>query len=392
MTPWRCFTTAFRQCCTNMACAPLFMAAIAMYALYYCWPYMAQLPDHIHCAIVDADNTALSRRLVMEFRATPDLNVLQVTQNRAEAVQAMKAGDVLAIVEIPANFAADVAAAVPTAITLTADGAYLVGGRMATAGASGPLKAAASRAIASWLAERGASAGELARMEVRAPGLVTVPAYNTISGYLNFAVPIVFVIVFQTLMCAGFGLLFNDWYMTAPRPRVLGAALASPLCLFCVQMAVFFICLFWTLFVEGPVFYLQGINSFQNIPATLGICAAFSLAVSSLASLLALLLGPTHFVMQAVVLSALPCVFISGNLWPTQNIPLFFRCLGALFPSTPGSWGIIRASQCAAAPAEVAPYMAHLLVLATAYFLLACLVARRQSRKAAGQERTAGAA
>lgn len=383
MTPWRCFLTAFRQCCTNMACAPLFMGAVALYAVYYCWPYMAQLPDHIHCAIVDADGTALSRRLIMEFRATPDLKILQVTQDRAEAVQAMKAGNVLAIVEIPANFAADVAAAVPTAVTLTANGAYLVAGRMATAGASCPVKAAAGRAVSAWLAERGAGAGELALMEMRAPGLITVAAYNTISGYLNFAVPIVFVIVFQTLMCAGFGLLFNAWYSASPRPPVLAAALASPLRLFCVQMAVFFICFFWTMFVEGPVFWLQGINSFQDIPATIGMCATFSLAVSSFASLLALLLGPTHFVMQAVVLTALPCVFISGNLWPTQNIPFLFQCLGWIFPSTPGSYGIIRASQCAADAGEVAPYMAHLLLLAALYFLLASLVARRQARKRA---------
>ena len=273
MTPWRCFTTTFRQCCTNMACAPLFMAAVALYAVYYCWPYMAQLPDHIHCAIVDADGSAASRRLVMELRSTPDLNVLQVTQNRAEAVQAMKAGDVLAIVEIPPHFGRHVTAAVPTAITLTANGAYLVGGRMATAGASGPLEAAARKAVASWLAAQGAGASQLARMERQAPALVTVAAYNTISGYLNFAVPIVFVIVFQTLMCAGLGMLLNDWYMTTPRPAVLSAALASPVAMFCVQMPVFFICLFWTLFTEGPVFYLQGINSFQNIPGTVAMCA-----------------------------------------------------------------------------------------------------------------------
>lgn len=391
MTPARCFVTAFRQCCTNMACAPLFLAAIVLYAAYYCWPYMAQLPDHIHCAVVDADGTALSRRLIMEFRATPDLKVLQVTENRAEAILAMKAGEVSAIVEIPAGFAADVAAAVPTAVTLIANGAYLVGGRMATAGASGPLKAASGRAVAAWLAEQGASPGELALMQAEAPALVIVPAYNTISGYLNFAVPIVFVIVFQTLMCAGFGMLFNAWYMAKARPPVLTAALSSPLCLFAVQMTVFFICLFWTLFVEGPVFCLQGINSFQNIPATLGMCATFSLAVSSLASLLALVLGPTHFVMQAVVLSALPCVFISGNLWPTQNIPLFFRALGALFPSTPGSYGIIRASQCAADVAEVAPYMAHLMLLAVAYFLLAALVGRAQARRYAATAPAQGA-
>ena len=390
MTPWRCFTTTFRQCCTNMACAPLFMAAVALYAVYYCWPYMAQLPDHIHCAIVDADDSAASRRLIMEFRSTPDLNVLEVTRDREEAILAMKSGAVSAIVEIPPHFGRDVAAFLPCAITLTANGAYLVGGRMATAGASGPLEAAAKKAVASWLAAQGAGAPQLARMDMAAPGLVTVAAYNTISGYLNFAVPIVFIIVFQTLMCAGIGMLLNAWYMTTPRPAVLSSALASPMAMFCVQMPVFLLCLFWTLFTEGPVFYLQGINSFQNIPGTLAMSATYSLAISSLGCFLGLLLGPTHFVIQAVVLSALPCVFISGNLWPTQNIPLLFRGLGWLFPSTPGSYGIIRASQCGASPAEVAPYLAHLLLLAVAYFLLARLVARRQTRNIPGAARPEG--
>lgn len=381
MTPWRCFLAAFRQCCVNMACAPLFMAAIVLYAAYYCWPYMAQLPEHIHCAIVDADDSPLSRRLVMAFRSTPDLNVRMVVGNRQEAIQAMKAGNVSAILEIPANFGREIRAGVPCAISLTANGAYLVGGRMATAGASGPLEEVASLAIAAWFKAQGASAAQLALMEMKAPELITVAAYNTISGYLNFAVPIVFVIVFQTLMCAGLGMLFNDWYLTTPRPPVLEAALGSPLYLFCVQMPVFFICLFWTLFVEGPVFALQGINSFQNIPATLGVCAAFSLAVSSLACLVALLLGPTHFVIQAVVLSALPCVFISGNLWPSQNMPWFFQCLAWLFPSTPGSFGMLRASQCGASLAEVAFPLAHLCFLALAYFLLAQIAARVQKRK-----------
>ena len=82
-------------------------------------------------------------------------------------------------------------------------------------------------------------------------------------------------------------------------------------------------------------------------------------------------------------------MFISGNLWPTQNIPFFFQCLGWLFPSTPGSYGIIRASQCGADLAEAAPYMAHLLLLAAVYFLLACVEARRQARKAAQEEQGA---
>lgn len=381
ITPWACFTFTLRQCCVNMACAPLFLAAIAVYAAYYCWPYMAQLPDHIHCAIVDADGSALSRRLSMEFQATPKLKVLQVTRNRQEAIDAMKRGELSAIVEIPANFEASIRQAIPSAITMTANGAYLVGAKMTTSGVSGPLDVLASKTIAGWLGEQGAPYSQLALMDRQAPALLVIPVYNTISGYLNFAVPIVFIAVFQTLMTAAMGMLFNSWWMTSPRPPALAAALASPLRMLCAQMPVFFFCLFWAMFIEGPVFYLQGANSFQNIPATLLICLAFSGAVSSFACFFALLLGPTHFVMQAIVMSALPCVFISGNLWPLQNIPPFFQALGWIFPSTPGSAGIMRASQCGASINEIGAYLFHLLLLAIIYFLLARLVAGFQRRR-----------
>lgn len=383
MTPWRCFLTTFRQCCLNMTCAPLFLAAIAIYAAYYCWPYMAQLPEHIHTAIVDGDDSPLSRRIAMELRSSPKLDVLESTANRGEAILAMKAAKVSAIVEIPANFSRNVAAGIPAAITLTADGAYLVAAKMATSGVTGPLEAAAGKAIADWLAQQGASPAQMAGMKSQAPAVLIVPAYNTISGYLNFAVPIVFIAVFQTLMCAGFGMLFNTWFQANQRPAVFSAALASPLCMFCAQLPVFFLCFFWAMFIEGPVFYLQGANSFQNIGGTLAICAAFSFAISSFALFMGLLLGPTHFVMQGVVLSALPCVFISGNLWPAQNIPLLMRGLAWLFPSTPGSQGIMRASQCGASPEQVGPYMLHLLILAILYFLLARLLCHFHEKRGA---------
>lgn len=380
MSPGQCFTFTLRQCCVNMACAPLFLAAIAIYAAYYCWPYMAQLPDHIHCAIVDADNTPLSRELIGEFDATPDLRVLQVTSNRQEAILAIKSGNISAIVEIPANFEADLKAAIPTAITMIANAAYLVAGKMATSGASAPLEKTANKTISTWMLERGLPYSQIQLMQLEKPPLLIVPAYNTISGYLNFAIPIVFIAVFQTLMSAGFGMLLNAWYLQKPTPPVLGALLSSPLCMLASQLPVFFICFFWCLFVEGPVFYLQGVNSFQNITATLVVCAAFSLAVSSFACFMALLLGQTHFVMQTMVLSALPCVFLSGNLWPAQNIPPFFQALAWIFPSTPGSAGIMRASQCGATIGETGVYLFHLAILAIAYFFSSRVLAKMQTR------------
>ncbi len=374
MSLFRCFWQTLKECCTNLACAPFFMLAIVFYAMYYCWPYMAQLPEHISTAIVDEDNSPLSRRLVQALRASPNLDVLQVTANREEAIGHMQAQNIVTIVGIPPDFEKDALSGTPTAMTLVTNGAFIVKSRSSVAGASGPLREASMAAISAELVNNGMSPSMLKLSAMRAPGLIIQPMFNNISGYLNFVVPIVFIIIIQTLMLCGTGMLFNDWYSQREQPEVLMNALCSPIYLLAVQGPVFLISFLWTLICEGDIFALHGVNSFQNVPATFAMAAAFALAVSSLAILVGLLLGPTNFVIQAVVITSLPCVFISGNLWPAHNIPIYIRALAWLLPSTPGSCGMMRASQCGATVHEILPYAAHLIILGFAYMAMAFII------------------
>lgn len=377
MSPVACFTAALRQCCTNAACAPFFLLALVFYSFYYCWPYAAQLPEHITAAIVDGDDTPLSRRLIRSLAASPRLDVRQVVADPAAAVAAMKEQKVTTIIGIPENFERDALAGLPTAMTLVTNGTFIVKARSSMSGASGPLQEVAGEAIAAQLAANGVPMTGIRRMTMRAPAYVVQNMYNTIGGYLNFVVPIVFMVIFQTLMICGAGMMFNDWFERTPRPEPLRLAMASPVCLFAVQMPVFAICFFWSLATEGVIFYLHGINSFQSVPSTILAGMFYSLAVSSIGVFAGILLGPTRFVIQAVIPSSIPAVFISGNLWPAQNIPFPMRALSWLFPSTPGSWGMLRASQAGACVGEVFPYLMHMLALAALYFLLAVMLAAR---------------
>lgn len=378
ITPLRCAAATLRECCTNMACAPFFLVALLFYALYYCWPYMAQLPDHITATIVDEDDSPLSRRLVMALRADPRLAVTSVLADRKVAVARMQDGEVVSLLAIPPGFEKDILNGVPTALTLVTNGAFIVKARSSIAGAGGPLDEIGAVAVAAHLARLGVPAATLARAALQPPALVVQPMYNTISGYLNFAVPIVFVIIFQTLMICGTGMLLNDWFSRPSPPPELTLATASRHYLAAVQLPVFGICFCWTLAVEGAVFALQGINSFQNIAATLLTCAFFSFALTSLAMLVGMAFGPSRFVIQAVVTSSIPCVFITGNLFPAQNIPFALRALSWFLPSTPGADCMLRASQAGASPGEIYPYLAHLLALGLLYFFLAGRVAIRR--------------
>lgn len=380
MTLRQTFVATFRECCTNLSCAPFYLLALVFYSFYYCWPYTAQLPDHMTTAIVDEDHSPLSRRLIQGLAATPRLNVRFVTQNRQEAIAAMQDEEVVAIVGIPPNFERDAMAGIPVGMTLVANGAFIVRSRSSIAGADGPLLQAATEAVAAEMARNGVPQTEIAAMARNAPPLVIQPMYNNISGYLNFVVPIVFMVIFQTLMLCGTGMLFHSLFGRKPFPRMLVLAVSSPSHLLAMQMPVFCICFFWSLMVEGTIFSLHGINSFQNIPATICMGMALSLAISSLGILAGLVFRSSWYAIQAIVVTSLPSVFISGNLYPAQNIPIYMRMFSWIFPSTPGSTGMVRASQAGASVSECMPYILHLLALALLYFALELLVCRRMRK------------
>ncbi len=360
-----------------MACAPFFLLAAIFYSLYYCWPYMAQLPEHINVAIVDEDRSPLSRHIIMDLRATPKLNVIQVLDNRPTAVDAMKAGTVASVIAIPPNFEKDTLNDIPTAITLVANGAFIVKSRTSMAGVSGPLENIAAKAIAAHLAQYGIPMTELLQSSMQPPDLIIQYMYNTLAGYLNFVVPIVFIIIFQTLMLCGAGMLMNEWFSEPATPMPLLLACKHPLYLFSLQLPILLICFLWVLFIEGAAFALHGVNSFQNICATLTGGIFFSFAVSALGILVGLLFKTSKFVIQAVVTSSIPCVFITGNLYPECNIPIYMRVISWFFPSTPGANCMLRASQAGASVNEIFPIIIHLICLWILYSLISVFLGKK---------------
>lgn len=371
LNPLFCFRQTFKACLTNLACAPFFLVAVLFYAFYYCWPYMAQLPEHLDAVIADEDNSPLSRRLVQELLASPDYRIIATFQNRSLAIQQMKENNISSIIAIPPNFEKDILTGVPAAITLLANGAFIVKAKDSLNGSTEILERLAKNVIGMELLERGARYNPVMQ---KAPAFLVKSMYNTIAGYLSFAVAIVFVIIFQSIMLCGFSMLLNDWFSRETYPLALRMALRSPFCLLAMQAPVFIICIFWIYFVEGFAFAWQGINSFQNIPATIAVSLLFAWALTSLALLVALSFNKSRFAIHAIICSSLPCVFISGNLFPWQDIPLALRAFASLIPSTPGVDAMLRASQAGATITEIFPYLIHLLLLGLLYFILAWLL------------------
>ena len=76
-------------------------------------------------------------------------------------------------------------------------------------GVGGPLQKIVAASISAHLVEHGVPLSEIARAANNPPSMIVESMFNTVNGYLNFTVPIVFMIIFQTIFVCGIGMLMN---------------------------------------------------------------------------------------------------------------------------------------------------------------------------------------
>ena len=81
--------------------------------------------------------------------------------------------------------------------------------------------------------------------------MIVQSMFNTVNGYLNFTVPIVFMIIFQTVFVCGIGMLMNDWFWKKKYPFPLALGARHPMYFLAMYAPFFFLSLFWILFIEG---------------------------------------------------------------------------------------------------------------------------------------------
>ena len=88
-------------------------------------------PENIPIAIVDMDQSSISRRVMHELEATPSVTIKRVTMDMATARKAMQRGEVYAVLLIPEGFYADLASFKRPTLTFYVNNAYTLAGSTA---------------------------------------------------------------------------------------------------------------------------------------------------------------------------------------------------------------------------------------------------------------------
>ena len=100
-----------------------------LFILCLWWIFSAALPERLPVAVVDYDNTHLTRTLIQNLNATPSVHVISYAKT-ANAQYSMKTGEVFAVVTFPHNLKVDLLTQKQPTIDVRYNTQYLLVGKL----------------------------------------------------------------------------------------------------------------------------------------------------------------------------------------------------------------------------------------------------------------------
>ena len=347
----------------------IFIAGLTIYTLYYPLPYSGEVLKELPVVPVDLDNSTLSRKLVRWADATEQVRLVHATHDMAEAQKRVLLGEAGGVFLIPAGFERDILRGERAAVSIYADASYFLIYRQILTG----LYSATATLSAGIEIRRltAAGYGEQHALAAREPiPLDNRPLFNPASGYATYIVPGVLVLIMQQTLLIGIGMLGGTRNEREERREYSGreSLLAT---LIGRGLVYFSIYIFYPLFYFLVVFPLFSLPWRGALTDVLFFLVPFVLAVVFLGLAISEFLRSRELAIPVYIVSSLPAVFLLGFAWPEESIPMWFRQIAQLLPSTSGVVGFIRLNQMEATLQEVRGEWFTLWGLCALYFTLA---------------------
>jgi len=349
---------------TRSAFTLLFVAPL-IYGIYYPQPYLNQILRKLPIAVVDGDQSDLSRQIVETLDASGTLSVAVRARTLAEARTAIDRGKAFAAVEIPADTERDVLKGVTAHIPIYADATYLFVFRSTASGV-----ATAIGALTSDLISRGARTdGSIVKAKLASSSPANVlqqPIFNPVGGYASYIVPAAFVLILQQTLLIGAAMLTGSALARngGAFSGVIGRGIAH-LTIYIPSLALYLIVL--------PRFY--GFSTLGHFPQLFAVATVFLLATSFMAQAMGAWFTRPENATILILATSLPQFFTAGFAWPREAMPDAAIALGRIFPADLAIDGLVRINQMGASIWEVAHDWLGLWCLTLGYFVLAVISA-----------------
>jgi len=351
----------------------IFFAATLLYPLLYGMIYNHETVRDVPVAVIDKSNSSLSRAFLRALDATPEININYKSHSLDEAKELFYRHKVHAILIISDDFATQINSGRQTYISAYFDMSSFVYYKTLMTAVSLVSKDFGAQIQYKNLVDAGLT-HQQAIATVNPLPYDGIALFNSGGGFASFLLPGIFILVlYQTLMLGINILAGNDWEensfsrfrsMTKRRCGTLRIVLGKSLCYFTIY-AVF------AFYVLGFVVRLFNLPHIGNQGNLVLFMIPFLLSSIFLAMTLSVLMRNLESAFLLLLFSTLPLLFLAGASWPQTNIPIFWKVVSYIFPSTHGIQGYIRINTMNASLNEVSKEYFILWSQTGIYFLTA---------------------
>lgn len=357
----------------------MLLVAPVIYSFFYPWPYSTQALQRVPVAIVDQDQSSLSRQIVRFAQASPRLSLNVVSTDEAEVRTLMAHRQIEGYVLLPAGMKRDVGRGQAVTVPVLADGAYFLTNKVVLSGFGEVIGTVSAGAELKTLKARGQA--PLQAESSRSPlNVQPIALFNPSEGYGSYVVPAVAVLIIQQLLLIGTALWVGSWFESRPQTTESAVARDNTFTAWSARIAAF--ALFGLLSAAwyfGLMFPWLGYTHGGNNAGLALLLLPFCWGVAALGVALGALFADRERAMQALLCTSLPIAFIAGFSWPRESLPAALQTLGEAVPAVVGIQAFLRLNQMGAPLEAVAPYGWALLGQAAAFTMLAAWAVRRRN-------------
>lgn len=344
------------------------------YFLLYPTPYENNVVRSQKIAIIDEDNTKLSRDLAFFANSSSEVQLKGYATSLKEAQHLLERGDIFGILYIPRGFEKDAyLQSNPTLAFLANSSYFLIYGSIvnglyqATQELNPEIKIKQQILYGDYALKGG---NHMIQKDLLL--LHSSPLFNPSLGYINYALAAVFVVILHQMLVVGMG-IFGASYRYDINTPIL-SLLLSRMTLFAL------ICIPLFAFYFGFGFAYYGIHHHASIQDFWLFSLSFIFAILSFGNFFGCIIAKPYQATVVILLSSLPMIFLLGFIWPLEAIPAPIQTFVQFIPIFHGVNALLRLNEMGADFQSIFPYFKHLLALGVLYMLLSYLAIYLRTR------------
>lgn len=363
---WQLVWLELKAITADKAIAITLFGGILLYSVLYPLPYLHQVPTKQKIVVVDLDHSSLSRKLIRDSQASPQLSIVASLSSINEAKNWITHQQAQGLLVIPANFSQDLKRGNSVTLAIGADASYFLVYSAIAEGLIHVIQDFSKQIKFQALMMQGTNPA-VAQLQLNPVKVNTVPTFNLSLGYTPYVVPGLFLLILQQTMLIGICILgAGQWQQKSYWQQVSPSMLLA-----CRVTAFLLLYSFFTAYYVGWCYYWYKVNIVASLLQVSMLLIPFLLATALGGIALSSLFTRRDLPTQVVLLSSMPILFAAGFVWPLTLVPEALQWLSQLFPVTPAIMGMLELNQMGASWQQIQPYWWQMWLQCVIFGLLA---------------------